>query len=197
MTSVGSYNFNNLGSIKYDSTDQSQSNVYNTRFTNYTLSNYFSDNVSDKHVKFATEQPAVMFNGTFLGKGIGGNVIDVDSHLMLNQEQNQRSFEKLSLNARPYSTVPYLGRGSGDPTLEAQLLQGEAIHDKKSVSTIMDKPFTDYSQLILDEHMNERVSNTNYTIEENSGFVRGGSATRDMSADEYYQKNNRPGASSF
>jgi len=197
MASVGSYNFNNLGSIKQDSTDQSQTNVYNTRFANYTLSHFFSDNVSDKHIKFATEQPAVMFSGISLGRGLGGNVVDIDSKLLLNQEQNQRAFEKLSLNSRPYSTVPYLGRGSCDPNLESQLLQGEAIHDKKSVSTIMDKPFTDYSQLILDEHMNERVSNTNYTVEENSGWVRGGSATRDMSTDEYYKKNSRPTSSAF
>jgi hypothetical protein len=197
MTTVGSYNFNNLGSIKHDSTDQSQSNVYNTRFANYTLSNYFSEDISDTHVKFATEQPAVMFNGTFLGRGLGGNVIDIDSELLLNQEQNQRAFEKLSLNSRPYATVPYLGRGSCDPNLESQLLQGELTGDKKSVSTIMDKPFTDYTQLILDEHMNERVSNADYTVEENSGWVRGGSATRDMSADEFYKKNNRPGASAF
>lgn len=197
MTSVGSYNFNNLGSIKYDSTDQSQSNVYNTRFANYTLSSYFGENLSDTHVKFATEQPAVMFNGTFLGRGIGGNVIDIDSQLLLNQEQNQRAFEKLSLNSRPYATVPYLGRGSCDANLESQLLQGEFTSDKKSVSTIMDKPFTDYSQLILDEHMNERVNNTDYTVEENSGWVRGGSATRDMSTDEYYKKNSRPTSSTF
>lgn len=197
MTSVGSYNFNNLGSISYDSTDQSQKNVYNTRFANYTLSNYFSDNVSDAHVKFATEQPTVMFSGTFLGKGLSGSAVDVDSKLWINDEQNQRSFEKLALNPRPFVTVPYLGRGSCDPALEAQLLHGEMVGDKKSVATISENSFGDYSMLILDDHMTERVNNPDYTVEENSGWVRGGSATRDMSTDEYLKKYNRPASGAF
>jgi hypothetical protein len=56
------FNFNNMGRISLDSTDQSQKNVYNTRFANYTLSNYFSNIVSDNHVKFAIEQPTTTFN---------------------------------------------------------------------------------------------------------------------------------------
>ena len=35
-------------------------------------------------------------------------------------------------------TVPYLGRGSCDPTIESQLLQGETVRGKKSVSTVME-----------------------------------------------------------
>lgn len=197
MSSVGSYNFNNLGSIGYDTTDQSQKNVYNTRFANYTLSNYFSDTVSDDHVKFATEQPIVMFNSTFLGKGLNGSAVDVDSNLWINDEQNQRPMEKLVLVPRPFLTVPYLGRGSCDPNLESQLQQGELVSDKKSVSTIMEKPFTDYSMLILDEHMNERVNNPDYTVEESAGWTRGGSATREMSSDEYLKQANRPNATAY
>ena len=197
MSSIGSYNFNNLGSTSYDSTDQSQKNVFNTRFTNYTLSNYFSETTSDNHVKFATEQPIVMFSGTFLGKGLAGSAVDVDSKLWINDEQNQRPMEKLVLVPRPFLTVPYLGRGSCDPNLESQLQQGELVSDKKSVATITEMPFTDYSMLILDEHMNERVNNPVYTVEETSGWTRGGSATRDLAGDEYLKQANRPNATAF
>jgi hypothetical protein len=71
------------------------------------------------------------------------------------------------------------------------------ISDKKSVATIMEKPFTDYSMLILDEHMNKRVNNTSYTVEESAGWTRGGSATRDMASDEYLKQANRPNAESY
>jgi len=194
---IGSYNFNNLGSTSYDTTDQTQQNVYNTRFANYTLSNYFSDKVSDDHVKFATQQPTVMFNSTFLGKGLASTAVEVDSSLWINEEQNQRSLEKLVLVPRPFLTIPYLGRGSCDPTVETQLLYGEPVSEKKSVSTIMEQSFTDYSMLILDDHMTERVSNPTFTIEENSGWTRGGTSTREMSTDEYLKQNNRPNSSSY
>jgi hypothetical protein len=197
MTSLHSYIFNNLGSISSDNTDQSQRNVYNTRFTNYTLSNYFSDSNNDNHINFATEQPTVMFSGTSQGQGLNGSVIDDDSNLLLNKEQNQHILEKLQLNQRPFLTVPYLGRGSCDTNLESQLLQGEIVSDKKSVSTIMENSFNDYSLLILDDNMNERVKNDSYMVEESAlnGWIRGGTSTREMSSDEYMKANNRPSGS--
>jgi hypothetical protein len=98
---------------------------------------------------------------------------------------------------RPFLTVPYLGRGSNDPVLESQLQQGEIVSDKKSVSTIMDKSFANYSLYPLDSKMEEKVQNPKYSVEEAAlnGWVRGGMATRDMSADPNMVKNNRPNAS--
>jgi hypothetical protein len=188
----GSYLFNNMGRISADVTDQSQRSVYNTRFANHTLSNYFSETMSDEHVKFATEEPTIMFSGTNLGFGLNGNVVDVDSELLIKNQQ-ERSFERLQLLARPYLTVPYLGRGSCDPTLESQILQGEMISDKKSVSTIMNKSFSPYTLYPVDQNMQAHVDNPAYLIQEValSGWVRGGNATRDM-GDGYTASQSRP-----
>jgi len=196
MSSTSSYFFNNAGRIGADVTDQSQRNVYNTRFTNYTLSDYFSDKTTDSHVKFATKQPAVMFSGTTHGSGIHSSVVDDESILKLKVEQDH-AVEKLQLFQRPFLTVPYLGRGSCDPALESQLLQGEMISDKKSASTIMDKSFSQYALYPTDKKMEERVNNAAHTVEEAAldGWVRGGMSTREMSTDEIMKKNNRPNAS--
>ena len=196
MSSTSSYFFNNAGRIGADVTDQSQRNVYNTRFTNYTLSDYFSDKTTDSHVKFATKQPAVMFSGTTHGSGIHSSVVDDESILKLKVEQDH-AVEKLQLFQRPFLTVPYLGRGSFDPALESQLLQGEMISDKKSASTIMDKSFSQYALYPTDKKMEERVNNAAHTVEEAAldGWVRGGMSTREMSTDEIMKKNNRPNAS--
>lgn len=196
MSSTSSYFFNNAGRIGDDVTDQSQRNVYNTRFTNYTLSDYFSDKTTDSHVKFATKQPAVMFSGTTHGSGLHSNVVDDESILKLNTEQDH-AVEKLQLFQRPFLTVPYLGRGSCDPALESQLLQGEMISDKKSASTIMDKSFSQYALYPTDKKMEERVNNAAHNVEEAAldGWVRGGMSTREMSTDEIMKKNNRPNAS--
>ena len=196
MATISSYMFNNMGRIGSDVTDQTQKNVYNTRFANHTLSNYFSQNVSDSHVHFATKQPTVMFGGTTHGFGLNGAVVDAESNLTLNVEHD-RPIERIQLMQRPFLTVPYLGRGSCDPSLESQLMQGELVSDKKSVSTIMDKSFANYSLYPTDSNMETRVKNPSYTIEEAAldGWVRGGMTTRDMSSDKLMQKNNRPNAS--
>jgi hypothetical protein len=118
----------------------------------------------------------------FSSSGIAGSVIDVNSMLTLKTEQ-ERPLEKLMLHPRPFVTVPYLGRGSCDPTLESQLQQGELISDRKSVSTIMEQSFSNYVMYPTDIQMEERVKNPAFTVEEAalSGWVRGGQSTRNFS----------------
>jgi hypothetical protein len=196
MASISSYTFNNMARLGADSTDQTQRNVSNTRFTNYTLSNYFSQNMSNEHVNFALPQQTMNFSGMVNGSGLNGSVVDVDSMLNLKKE-DERPLEKLQLFERPFLTVPYLGRGSCDPSLESQLQQGELVSDKKSVSTIMEKSFANYALYPTDDKMNERVKNPAYNVEESAlnGWTRGGAATREMLGDAALKQNNRPSGS--
>jgi hypothetical protein len=183
--------------IGTDDTDISQKNIYNTRFTNYTLSNYFSNISPDsENVNFATQQPTMMFSGTVNGNGIDGEIVDRESDIFYNSH-NDHPDEKLMLITRPFLTIPYLGRGSCDPVLESQLLQGEVFHDKKSVSTIMEKSFNEYSLYPIDNYMKDRVEDPAKNIEEAAlnGWIRGGILTRDMTNDPNYQNNNRPNGS--
>jgi len=193
MASISSYEFNNMARIGNDSTDQTQRTVTNTRFANYTLSNFFNDTVSDSHVQFAIPQPTLTFSGLVNGSGLNGSVIDTDSLLTIKADQ-ERPLEKLQLFERPFLTVPYLGRGSCDPALESQLQQGETVSDKKSTSTIMEKSFTKYSLYPTDNKMEERVKNPANTVEEAAleGWVRGGMSTREMSGNVDLRQNNRP-----
>ena len=196
MAYIGNYMFNNMGHLGQDSVDETQRNVSNTRFATWTLSNYISETTSDSHVQFATQMPTVMFSGTSNGPGINGGLVDVDSQLMLKTE-GERPLTKLSLVERPFLTVPYLGRGSCDPSIESQLQQGELVSDKKSVSTIMEKSFSKYSLYPLDSKMEEYVNNPANTVQEAAldGWVRGGMVTRDMSIDDKFKQNNRPSGS--
>jgi hypothetical protein len=196
MSSTLDYNFNNMGRISLDSTDQSQKNIYNTRFANYTLSSYFSNVASDNHVNFATEQPTTLFSGMVNGHGLSGQSVDNESNIFFSME-NERPIEKLMLFPRPFLTVPYLGKGSCDPALESQLQQGEIVHDKKSVSTIMEKSFSDYSLYPTNSDMKSRVEDPAKNVEESAlnGWIRGGMSTRDMSNDSKFQNGNRPSGS--
>jgi hypothetical protein len=181
------YTFYNLDRIEDDSTCETQRNVENTRYSNHVLTNLFSDVPSDSYVKFATSQPAIVPGGTYGGSGVGSNV-ETDSYLTLKTEQ-ERSLGRLNLLQRPYLTVPYLGRGSCDPTVESQLRLGEAVADKKSVSTIMTQSFMGYSLYPTSDKMEQHVSDPKYTVEEAAldGWVRGGASTREQ-AEDYYSK---------
>jgi len=190
---MSDYTFYNMARIGADAVDNTQRNIYNTRMTGYTLSNYFSDSASDGHVRFATEYPNMMYSALNGGTSVNSSLIDVDT-LLLVKKTNDRSLEKLSLEQRPFLTVPYLGRGSCDPMLETQMLQGENTHGLKSTSTIMDKSFMNYALYPTDQEMERHVSNAKYTVEEAAmdGWVRGGVASRKWMNDQDFSQNARP-----
>lgn len=196
MSTVSHYLFNNTDRIGSDKNDQTQNNVHNTRYANHSLASFFSENTSSQHVNFAVQQPTMTFSGISHGNGLNGNVIDDESNLVIKTEQT-KPFEKLQLFQRPFASVPYLGRGSCDPALEAQLQHGEVVAGKKSVSTIMDKSFSQYQLYPTDDKMEERVNDAAYTVEEAAldGWVRGGKSTREMSNDDIMKQNNRPNGS--
>ena len=108
MFSLNTHPFNNAGRIGLDDTDNSQRNLSNSRYADYATENHFSSKTSTSHVKFATSAPTVNFRGA-IGSGLPGDIVDKDSELIIKSDQ-QRAFEKLQLNQRPYVTVPYLGR---------------------------------------------------------------------------------------
>ena len=155
MSLSSSYLFNNMGRLGSDATDQTQRNLQNTRLANYMLSDYVSDKTSDSSIKFAIQQPTMMV----AGGNVSPAVIDVNSLLTLKTEQ-ERSVERIQLHQRPFVTVPYIGRGSACPLLESQLLQGEMVSDKKSVSTIMEQSFGKYTMYPTDNKMEEHVKSS-------------------------------------
>ena len=196
MSDIHNYLFNNMGRIGSDQVDNTQRTLTNVRFANYMLSSFDGSITSDTHVKFAVENPTVNFSGIAHGSGLNGSVVDIDSFLMLKKD-NERPLERLQLMQRPFLTVPYLGRGSGNPDIESQLQQGELVSDRKSVNTIMENNFSGYSLYPQDQTMVDHMKN--YQVEDTAmnGWVRGGASTRDLSVDDKFKQSHRPNDSSF
>lgn len=194
MNNTSNYLFNSMGRIGADMTDETAQNLYNMRFGNYSIANYFSDSTSGSQIQFATLQPNVMINAR---SGVASGAIDYHSYL-LTKTETERPLEKLQLNQRPFLTVPYLGRGSGDPTLESQLLQGEMVMDKKSVATVSETPYIDYSTYPMMDDLKSRIGNPVYSVQEAAmdGWVRGGVSAREYS-DTQFSKNARPRDSGY
>lgn len=193
MSTVKDYAFYNLDRIEDDSTCQTQRSMENSKYSSYTTSNFFNELATDAPVKFATSQPGIINNGTNGGVGVGSSTIETDSFLLLKTEQ-ERNLGRLQLMQRLYVTVPYLGKGSCDPVLETQLLTGEAVADKKSVSTIMSQSFMGHTLYPTSNKMEQRVNDPKYNVEEVAldGWSRGGEATRNVGDDLYIDQNCRP-----
>lgn len=158
--------------------DSSRRNESNTKYATYMLDSQLTSSKSDEHVTFATLNPNINFKGTM--GGLPGSAVDYDSLLTIKAEQ-ERAFEKLQLHQRPFLTIPYLGKGASDPVMESRLQQGEVVTDKKSVSTIMDKPYTEHQNFPMMDSLKGRVTNPAFSVEEAalSGWVRGGQSSRE------------------
>ena len=195
MSSTSNYTFYNMNRMEDDKTTQTQRELQNDRFSTYATTNYFSENANDAQIKFATEQPAVVPNSV-TGSGVGSENIVNESALIIEKEK-ARNLGRLNLMQRPFLTVPYLGRGSVDPSLELQLQEGELFTDKKSTSTIMSQSFMGYTMYPTSKEMEERDSDPRHSIEESAlkGWVRGGSDTR-LPTDDDLSKNCRPNSGS-
>lgn len=200
MATLYPYKFNSTARIGADNTDRTLSNLESTRYNNHMLTSYFSENKSSDYVNFATSQPGISFIGSFgASNGIGASTVDVDSSLIIRNENTRNvgrtvlqtpgasgALDRLSLHQRPFLTVPYLGRGSCDPTLESQLMQGDYVMNKKSVSTISEQSFINNQMYPLIDPIKETITNPKYLIQEAAldGWTRGGSVTRSYGGSE-------------
>ena len=168
--------YNNAGRIGYDQVSNTQRQLQNSRFMNHMLSGYFSESMTNDTVQFATQQPAMNLFGLSNGTGLNGVIVDADSALTIGSEQ-ERPLEKLQLMQRPFATIPYLGKGSVNPDLESQLLQGESVFEKKGISTVMTQSFMPYIA-----NPGSCASDSSFEVEEYAldGWTRGGLPTREQ-----------------
>ena len=148
MANVYSYTFDTPSRIGLDQCNLSQTDIQNVASCNYQTQNFFAADCSMKNVQeLATTQPGIMYNGGF-NSGAGGCNIDTSSKLQIGTIQTHPRC-RIDLFHRPFATVPYLGRGSVNPVMEAQIQQGEQIVNKRSVNNLSEKSYIRYHQTPL------------------------------------------------
>ena len=187
MEFVTNYNFDNLSRIGNDPCFQDQNSIQNVRYANYTLENYFASDCKMKiPISVATSQPGIMYNGTS-PVGSGGCVVD-DSSKLLFGDGITHVKGQIDLFQRPFATVPYLGRGSVDPVLESQMLQGEIGTNRRTVTRLPEKSYIKYTSVPLQSEIHNRVTNPAYCVESSAseGWVRGGIPSRELTRDREF-----------
>ncbi len=187
--SVSNYTFDNLSRLGDDAYDISERNLQNNRFNTHMTTSYYPC-AMDKPISFALNQPNVFYSGGF----VGGCNIEADSNLRIGSIQTS-PHAKISLQQRPFATVPYIGRGAPKPVLEARIQQGDYIRNRKSCGTIADTAVHHRHYTPLVPSLQATISNAANLVEEaaHSDWIRGGIPTRSIIKDQDYKEKHMPG----
>jgi hypothetical protein len=190
MANVYSYTFDSPSRIGLDNCNISQTDIQNVASCNYSTQNYFASDCSMKHpIHLATSQPGIMYNGGY-NSGAGGCNIDSSSKLLIGSIQTHPRCH-IDLFQRPFATVPYLGRGSVNPVIEAQIQQGEQIVNKRSINQLSEKSYIKYHHTPLIPEVKQIINNPANQIENiaSEGWIRGGVPSRELTRDtDYFNK---------
>ena len=186
MASIYNYTFENLRRIGNDRCALSERDIQNQNFGSYSLQSYFLKNCGmAKPISFATSQPNIFYNGSHQA-GLGGCNVSSDSNLKIGTIQTRPKC-RISLQQRPFLTVPFLGKGPSKPVEESKLQQGGYMGDKKSCKTIMEKSLR-AEALELIPSLKATIQNPANLCEgiAADGWIRGGLPSREMSRDQDY-----------
>jgi hypothetical protein len=180
MAYVSPFTFENVSRAGNDSAYLDQTSIQNTESCNYLLQNYLANDCSMKATRtLATSQPSVFYKGGY--GGAGGCNIDESSQLLIGSEQTIAK-ARTDLFQRPYATVPFLGKGSVCPVLEAQIKQGELSTNKRTVTNLTEISYNPYTSTPLLSSVKQSIDSHGQMLPNNE--IRGGLTTRDMSRDK-------------
>ena len=187
MAFVFDYKFEQATRMGYDRTDFSQHTLQNTEYANYILDGFRPACPLSNAIDFATSQPNINFTGSYQ-TSVGGSNINESSQLLINDLSRTKC--RISLTERPYSTVPYLGRGKCDPLLESQMQQGDFANNKKSINPSSEVCYSQYAQTPLLPTVKATISNPANLIESSAaeGWIRGGLPSRELARDKDYNE---------
>jgi hypothetical protein len=186
MVKSMSYTFFASDRIGNDDPSKTQDEIQSANYLGLASGNPFATDYSNEQsqINFALAHPGMVPVGV-RGAGVGSEHIQDESSLLVDSTQG-RNLSRLSLMQRQFATVPFLGRGSVDPVLESQILQGDSMKDKKSATPSLDT-FSKYelhpeSQEFTNEMQKKPIQETALKA------PRGGASTRDVNVDHYQKR---------
>ncbi len=182
MSLRSDYMFNSMSRIGNDVSDLSQKNIQNVKQGNYHLNNlHTADTEMNSGISFALQQPTINYSGTNQ-TALNGTNIDTNSNLLIDKNMLHTK-GKVSLQERQYLSVPYLGKGKVDSTIEHGLFLGERETSRKSINTIAEKSFIPLKHTPMIPEVERNVQNPKHLIEAEAskGWIRGGLPSREFS----------------
>jgi hypothetical protein len=188
MASVYDYTFHNLTRTDDDTCYLSERDIQNEKFGSYLTRNYYESMCgAKKAIEFSTRQPVMFIKDGYGTTGAGGCNVDQDSNLRIGSIQTNPKC-RISLYARPFATVPYLGRGPHRPIIESQIQQGDYVVNRKSCNTVTTQSFLPNIYVPHVPTLSATITNPTNLIEESAaeGWIRGGVPSRELIRDQDY-----------
>ena len=158
----------------------------------YSLNNFHSCKcTAPQQRNLALSQPTVNFQDGYGWTSMNGCNIDTDSKFRNNPNKLTNKNCKTILATRPYATVPYMGRGVGNPKIELQLKEGTDTYQSRPNLDLTEENVTDFAFTPMVPNLKKNVQNPVHLIPEvaDKGWVRGGIPSRLLIQDsDYLQK---------
>ena len=174
MDNIRSYNFNNLARMREDVPYISQRELDNKEYSDYNMVQFHDINNAEN---LAYSQPNINLSGYFGPDGSRNRVIESDTYLKQAELTNLNN--KISLQERPFLTVPYLGRGKCEPVTESMLRKGKLTNIPNSSSgSISELNHNNITPMV--DSVKKSITNPKYLVEgvADPNWVRGGVMTR-------------------
>lgn len=155
----------------------------------YNLNNHYNCGCGAQSTEeVAMEQPSVIFRDGYGAGGMDGCKIDTDS-LMKNGTIMTNPGCRQQLFSRPYLTVPYMGRGSGDSCVESPLQTGEDTFQRRECNTLSEVTLHNQFTPLL-PCLKDNIQDARHLIQEDSkkDWVRGGLPSRQIVKNKDYQQ---------
>lgn len=169
---------NQTGRLHYDKINITQNEIINNKALNYTINSVKQINTN---ANIALSEPDIH---TFGVVGIE-QVIDDNSKILLNRDQNTIDRNKATINEPVFGSkeATYKGRGTGDPILESVLKKGEYYRDKNFFSTVNGKIGDNMKDYPLLPNVKKTLAKPSNFVESKSSnnWIRGGLPTRELS----------------
>lgn len=136
----GARPFNNQNRFHNDPCFLSKETQQSTGAGKYRLHNFYAcGRQPTQTMDIALSQPLTQFSSANSGKvGQDGCLVDTYSSLRNGTEGNVLTNKRgvQTLYTRPYLTVPYMGRGVGDPCRESEVQEGVSTYERKQCNTL-------------------------------------------------------------
>jgi hypothetical protein len=179
---MSAFQINQFTRVRDDPCDQTVQNRESVAPGSYQLTNLVPSNASA--LRTATQQVAVP---AAAGYGWSASHIDVDSVLRNHAVQTNSPHCPLRarVQARPFATVPYMGRGKGEADLESKLQFGQFVRQGKECGTVSDTFFENQFTPMI-PYVAQNVQNPVHLIPEvaSAGWVRAGIPSRQWVRDQ-------------
>lgn len=180
--------FNNVDGLRMSNCGMSEQNLQNLNASNYLLKNYRPACPMTKAIDLATEYPTMNYTGSHQ-VGIDGCNINTNSELHITDLT--RPSCKITLQERPFLTVPYLGRGRCDIDAESDLHNCLYTQNKKSINPSSEICYSNYTNTPMIPTLEASVQNPAHLVEDVAaeGWIRGGLPSREYTKTVMNNKN--------